>query len=138
MLTVVFYATNGPTAKARSREIAAVRGDYARVVDVAVWDGDIIRCDGVEVLPDVPKWQRQRIEQVYGEIKEVSQEPQNQIEALERKSMGLMPEKPELPNPALDEKRAVHKGGGRWFVMQGEERLSGPHDKVEAMKLAGS
>lgn len=133
MLTIVFYFSNGAAAKLRSREIAALKGNYARVYDAGVWDGAADKCDFVEIMSDVPNWQRKRITEVYGdEVKEVELQEVNS-EVLERKPMGLMPE---LQNPAALKKEAKHRGGGRWFVMEGENIISGPHDKAEAVRLA--
>lgn len=138
MLTIVFYTNNGAAAKLRSREIAAVKGNYARVYDAAVWDGSPDKCDAVEIMSDVPGWQRKRIVQVFGEPIEIEHcEVEHE---LVRTNMGLMPPKEpasEEPKAGSLEKKAVHKGGGRWFVMTGEERLSGPHDKAEALRIAG-
>lgn len=138
MLTIVFYSNNGAAAKQRAREIAAAsKGDYARCYDVGAWDNTLDKCDVVEVMPDVPGWQRDRITKVYGQIDEVKESETPDDDSLARKPMGLMPAKPELENPVKAEKKAVHRGGGRWFVMSGEEIISGPHDKAEASKLAG-
>jgi hypothetical protein len=137
MLTNIFYTSVGPAAKARSRAIAAVRGNYARVIDAGFWDGTFSACDAVEVMPDVPKWQRNRITEVYGdEIVRDAEDAEAETEVeIAQKPLGLMPEKQEQKIEKI-EKKAVHKGGGRWFVMAGEDRLSGPHDKIEALKLA--
>lgn len=141
MLTIVFYASNGPAAKHHSREIAAEKGHYARTYDVAVWDRTADKCDAVEIMPDVLPWQRDRIKQVFGEkVVELSYEEEEvpQPEPI-RQQMGLMPAKeyePQIEEPTSNEKKAVHKGGGRWFVMVGDERISGPHDKAEALRLA--
>lgn len=139
MLTIVFYATNGQAAKLRAREIAAQsKSDYSRCYDVGVWDGSNDKCDAVDIMPDVSKWQRGRIREVFGEkvrdYEETDQEPQ-EIDEPFRKSLGLMPER---DDPATEPSglKAVHKGGGRWFVMNGDERVSGPHDKAEAIRLA--
>lgn len=130
MLTIVFYATDGAAAKLRTREIAATK-NYARCYDVAMWDGTEDRCDNVEIMPDVPPWQRERIMKVYGEPveQEEIQEPGQSPEA------DLPPEGSSDPEPVV-EKKAVHRGGGRWFVMAGDDIVSGPHDKAEAAKLA--
>ena len=132
MLTIVFYATNGSAAKQRARAISAEKTNHARCYDVAVWDGTPDKCDSVEIMPDVPGWQRARITQVYGEVEEyISDGDQNQPEeeVVFRKPMGLMP-------PKESDKKAVHRGGGRWFVMSGDDIISGPHDKIEATRLA--
>ena len=138
MLTIVFYATQGAAAKLRSRELVAARkGDYARVYDIAVWDGSKDKCDAVQIMPDVQSWQRKRIIEVYGDIvtqlEYAEEEHEVQPERPELKSMELFPNK---ETKVENEKKAVHKGGGRWFVMVGEERISGPHDKAEAVRLA--
>lgn len=133
MLTIVFYANNGPAAKLRSREIAAVaKLDTARVIDVGFWDGEPTRCDRVEMMPDVPKWQRKRIVAAYGEISQDA-ELQEPAQEEQEEPTTIIPEQSHG-----EEKKAVHKGGGRWFVMKGDEKLSGPHDKAEAQRLASS
>lgn len=160
MLTIVFYSTDSAAAKLRARQIVAEKPNHARVYDVGVWVESYDQCDAVEIMPDVPQWQRERIMAIYGDkVVDVDQEliEINSLvldhPLLERKPMGLMPAKgisdtagqvPEGWNELaaenqknLDEsKKAVHKGGGRWFVMAGEKRLSGPHDKAEAHRLA--
>lgn len=129
MLTIVFYNTNGSAAKTRAREICAVnKGDYARVYDAASWDGSEDKCDAVEIMDDVPKWHRKRIDAVYSDkivdanAKEEIQEDTSQIETKQEENSSV-------------EKKAVHRGGGRWFVMDGETIISGPHDKSEAQRL---
>ncbi len=132
MLTIVFYSTNGSAAKLRAREIAAAKTHYARCYDVASWDGTPDRCDAVEIMPDVPGWQRKRITSVYGEVEEYIPGEVAEVEVeipSAIKQMGLMP-------PKENNKKAVHRGGGRWFVMEGDDIVSGPHDKAEAAKLA--
>lgn len=130
MLTIVFYFEQGKAAKVRAREICAQsKGDYARVYDVGVWDGTPDKCDNVEIMSDVPKWHRKRIMEVYGEPQEVETKPVD--DDLVRQPMGLLPQKEERSS-----KRAMHRGAGRWFVMSGEEIVSGPHDKSEATRLA--
>lgn len=129
MLAIVFYTTNGAAAKVRSREICAqVKGNYARCYDAAVWDGSNDKCDEVEIMPDVTGWHRKRIVKVYGdkvvdhEVEMQKQEVVNEIVQQEDIIEGT--------------KTAVHRGGGRWFVMDGEQIISGPHDKSEANRLA--
>jgi len=146
MLTIVFYSTNGQVAKYRAREIAAAaKGDYSRCYDVSVWDGTADKCDVAEIMPDVPDWQRSKIKEVFGE-KAVDYEEvvEQQIEGLQShlKPLGLMPEKPkqeavegEGGGEVIGEKKAVHRGGGRWFVTQNDQVISGPHDKAEAKRL---
>ena len=135
MLTIVFYSTDGKAAKQRAREISATsKSDYARCYDVSVWGGTPDKCDSVEIMKDVPGWQRKRITDVYGEVEEYIAPEGDSIEVAQEvssaiKSMGLMPAKE-------SDKKAVHRGGGRWFVMSGDTVLSGPHDKTEAAKLA--
>lgn len=138
MLTIVFYATNGAAAKARARAIAAdTKGHYARCYDVASWENTEDKCDFVEIMPDVPGWQRDRILKVFGPVVPATEVPvaeaDEQTSAVEieqpyLKPMGNFPEK--------EQKTAKHRGGGRWFVMAGEEIISGPHDKEEAMRLS--
>lgn len=137
MLTIVFYSTEGAAAKVRGRQIVAQgKGNYARVYDVGTWDGTYDKCDAVEIMPDVQGWQRDRITEVYGEVEEAIAPDQAEIERLEqlaRKPLGLMPAKETVPV----EKKAVHRGGGRWFVMAGDNKIiSGPHEKAEAARLA--
>lgn len=74
---------------------------------------------------------------VFGQVDEVQEQPAPIEDTPARQPMGLMPEK-QQQNAAETELKAVHKGGGRWFVMNGEERVSGPHDKAEAMRLASA
>jgi hypothetical protein len=128
MLTIVFYLTNGEAAKLRGREIVAQgKGNYARVYDVSSWEGNPDKCDSVEIMEDVPPWQRKRITDVYGE-------PQEQLIDEQH------PEPSETitvdPNAKKNTKTAKHRGGGRWFVMDGEAVISGPHEKAEAQRLA--
>lgn len=138
MLTIVFYATDGQSAKYRARAIVAEsKGNYARCYDVASWDNTPDKCDAVEIMPDVPSWQKDRIMAVFGQVDEVQEQPAPIEDTPARQPMGLMPEK-QQQNSAETELKAVHKGGGRWFVMNGEERVSGPHDKAEAMRLASA
>lgn len=136
MLTIVFYATNGAAAKQRARAIAAVnKGDFARCYDVGVWDGTHDRCDSVEIMADVPDWQRDRISSVFGAIEEqiVDQEEVSDVDDQQQEEIAVATEgEAEI----VSEKRAVHRGGGRWFVMSGEDIISGPHDKAEAARIA--
>lgn len=132
MLTIVFYSTNGAAAKIRAREICAQgKLNYARVYDVAVWDGTFDKCDSVEIMDDVPDWHKKRIEAVYGEVEEVipSKEVEERVSSAALRPLGNFP-------PKENTKRAVHRGGGRWFVMDGEQVISGPHDKAEAQRIA--
>lgn len=130
MLTIVFYTTDGPAAKARSRELAAVKNDYTRVINAGFWDSTVyVRCDAVEIMPDVPGWQRKRIMEVYSD--KVVEPGTTEREVVEEQQSETTEEL-----VISTEKKAVHKGGGRWFVMVGEDKLSGPHDKVEAQRLA--
>jgi len=134
MLTVVFYNSNsgnGARAKLRSREIAATaKGNHASVIDVGFWDGTPVRCDSVEIIPGTPEWQRKRILEVYGDLV-VGEQQEEVVEQQEE-----VVEQPKAADAETLAKKAVHKGGGRWFVMLGEERISGPHDKTEALRLA--
>jgi hypothetical protein len=135
MLTIVFYASNGAAAKHRAREISAQsKGDYARCYDVSSWDNTPDKCDAVEIMPDVPSWQRDRITKVYGEVQEVIMDQEIRAEELVRQPMGLMPPKQE--EAVVVQREAKHRGGGRWFVMSGDDIISGPHDKAEAIRLA--
>jgi hypothetical protein len=67
MLTIVFYATDGAAAKLRAREIFANKPNLSRLYEVSAWDGRLDQCDAVEIMPDVPGWQRKRIVEVYGD-----------------------------------------------------------------------
>ena len=145
MLTIVFYATNGAAAKQRARAIAAVnKGDFARCYDVGVWDGTHDRCESVEIMADVPDWQRDRISSVFGAIEEqiVDQEEVSDVDDLQQEGISAATEgdasdvATEGEAEIVSEKRAVHRGGGRWFVMSGEDIISGPHDKAEAARIA--
>jgi hypothetical protein len=127
MLTIVFYSVNGQAAKLRAREICAQsKGNYARVYDVAAWDGTPDKCDDVEIMPDVPGWQRKRITAAFGEVQETIVDEEEIIEQ----------ENPDVVTSKENNKKPVHRGGGRWFVMDGKTVLSGPHDKAEAARLA--
>lgn len=140
MLTIVFYNNNGYAAKQRAREIAAKnKGDFARCYDVGAWDNTSDKCDVAEMMPDILSWQRDRIINVFGEKAvdfEFSEEFQEEEQQPARKELGLMPAKEVDPAAEPSGLKAVHKGGGRWFVMNGDERISGPHDKAEAIRLA--
>ena len=136
MLTIVFYHSEGQAAKARARAISASsKGTYARCYDVTSWEGTRDKCDSVEIMPDVPEWQRERIYSVYGAADEPppAEEPPGEVIDPNRDDDN----KVDGDNEVVGEKKAVHKGGGRWFVMIGDERISGPHDKAEAIRLAG-
>lgn len=139
MLTIVFYATNGEAAKLRGREIVALgKGNYARVYDVTSWMGSADKCDAVEIMPDVPGWQRKRITDVYGEIEEHIIEGEG--EGIETTASGGEIGPAQTISVDLESKKnnkvAKHRGGGRWFVMEGETVISGPHEKAEAQRLA--
>jgi hypothetical protein len=68
-------------------------------------------CDNVVIMPDVAGWKRRVLERVYD-------------------GFVLAP----VGSPGARTIR--HKGFGRWFVMDGEREISGPHTKEEAERLA--
>lgn len=157
---IVFYCTDGAAAKQRAREILAER-HHARVYDVGAWDQTNDHCDAVWIMPDVPEWQVKRIISVYGdkiisgefqpEEKEVAADSGNVVdtasngdnekkeenEGSEQLTTTEQTDGSENQVEHVDPvKRAVHKGGGRWFVMKGNQKVSGPHNKDEAKQLA--
>ena len=86
-------------------------------------------------MADVPDWQRDRISSVFGAIEEqiVDQEEVSDVDDQQQEEIAVATEgEAEI----VSEKRAVHRGGGRWFVMSGEDIISGPHDKAEAARIA--
>lgn len=162
MRFIVFYTTNGAAAKVHARTIGAAKGSSAVVYDAGVWLGDPERCDIAVIMPDVPEWQRDRITNTFGDkVRDNTFEPpvyhENEDESFKLPTF-VQPKtifpKPRTVAPIVEEekekesqtesanteigKKAVHKGGGRWFVMQGEDRISGPHDKAEAQQLASA
>lgn len=148
MLTIVFYATDGAAAKMMARHICADKQSLARAYDVAVWDSTPDACDRVVVMPDVQDWQRARIDRVYGDricdpeqqVEEIIQETGLNLngDGEEQRPAGEpdVDQNPKGDVEVANEKKAIHKGGGRWYVMQGDQQLSGPHDKGTAKTLA--
>jgi hypothetical protein len=137
-LVIIFYASDGMAAKQASQEIVATKQNHARVYDVAAWNDSHDQCDHVIIMPDVPEWQRVRIEEIFGDKIVRDEEDHNELKAEEQGEQvdgdGDPPKEkdPEENNPAR--KFIKHQGGGRWFVMLDNERLSGPHSKEEAQR----
>lgn len=140
-LVIIFYATEGAEAKQAAQEIVATKQNHARVYDVAAWNDSHDQCDHVIIMPDVPEWQRVRIEEIFGD--KIVRDEQEHTEILEQNESveqvdghgdPLKTREPgeEEKNPAR--KFIKHQGGGRWFVMLDNERLSGPHTKEEAQR----
>lgn len=141
MLTIVFYTSDSQSAKNRSRQLVAVKGDYASMIDAGFWSGERMKCDVVEIMPDVSGWQRKRIMAVFEEekIKEMYFEDppaeEQQEQALKISGVDINNITGSTSTEVI-EKKAVHRGGGRWFVMAGDQIISGPHEKAEATRLA--
>lgn len=118
-LTIIYCGENGEAGKAlaaslRTGEQSIVIGDAATFYGVAdPWASAVI------IMPDVSGWHRGRLEKAYGAKVVKSAIPVAQPQA--------------ATSGAL---RAVHKGFGKWFVMDGDRKVSGPHAKDEAQRLA--
>jgi len=95
-------------AKLRARDATVSQHSAFEFVEAAP-------CDRVIIMPDVPKWLRQRLAAAYG----------GKVEA-ERAEVPAV--KVEAPAPAL-EPLSVRKGPfGRFYVKRGTERIAGPFD----------
>src|SRR4051812_46261062 len=116
-LIIVFYSSDSVAAKQRGREIVAQKEHHARIYDASVWDGSPDQCDGVMIMPDVLGWQRNRILDVFGDRVMASEDEVPQSEVVSEDQGKVDGD----GNPAATTtKLAVHRGGGRWFVMNGE------------------
>lgn len=110
-LTLVFYSTD----PAAARNIAAsIRGGEMRAsaCDASVFTGAEPDAAAI-VMPDVPAWRRKQIEAAYGLPSEIT-----------------------APAPSVPAVTVKHRGFGKWFLMRGDEVVSGPHSKDEAQRLA--
>lgn len=90
------------------------------------------RCDQAIVTADVAAWMRDRIETAYGHLAKAEhpQQPQAAGETFQAESSLAFKDASLFPFTAR------HKGFGRWYVMRGEETISGPHTKDVAQGLA--
>lgn len=135
--TVFFYSSSldGELAKHMAlTERKNLRAGLPR--DATSFDGDKIKeATRVVVLPSVSKHHRDKIVATYGDLvldyDEAAVTPQNPVS-------GGDDDDPNNPaNKAkAGVKTAVHRGGGKWYVMIGDEKVSGPHEKEEAEELA--
>jgi hypothetical protein len=113
--TLLFYGSDALAATGRSAELRK-QGEIVMVTAASAFMGQE-SCTRVEIMPDVHGWQRDRIIEAFGD----------------RVSWPLVKRYPG-ESSALTFK---HRGRGRFFVMRGEEIVSGPHTREEAEALVG-
>lgn len=77
----------------------------------------IEHCDNVVIMPGVVRWKREILQRVYEGFV---------LETLSAQAVA---------NCGPSPRTLKHKGFGRWFVMNGDQELSGPHTKDEAERL---
>jgi|APCry1669192522_1035417.scaffolds.fasta_scaffold02312_2 hypothetical protein len=109
--TILFYSEDGPAAKARAAEMRDKDKIVRPIHSVVV--SELLHCDAFEFMPDVPADERDRIAALFGVT--VSTGPST----IEKVMIGA------------DEYRAQHRGKGRWYVMRGDEIISGPYAKED-------
>ncbi len=134
---LIFFAHDAEAAKAVAAKIRDTT-DPAFLRDVSAFDGSDDPCDRVIIMPDVSEYMRGKINAVYGskvdksvagiiEIKE-AQEQSATIAGSGEVSTVVV----NADTYAVPEKQIKHRGHGRFYVMRGDDILSGPHTKAEA------
>lgn len=111
MLHVIFYETDGEFAKAHARSLKAA-GHRVKILQVDVWDGETVTGDVVTIRPDVQGWKAASVLSMHEGL----------CQNVERSKTEL-------------QLAAKHRGRGKFYVMRGDEIVSGPHTKDEAMRL---
>lgn len=132
--TIVYYSTNSALAK----EVAAAERKAGRIGQTrdatTFYTGDFDPADSVIVLPDVARHHANKIRAAYGdrvrdydpiEVVVETDPPDGTRHVTENVVTGKSPTR-----------IAVHRGNGKWYVMDGENEISGPHHKEEAKSLA--
>lgn len=133
MLTAFVYETEGAAAKdAAAVERARDKTRRAIALQVDGWDGETPRADRVEFMPDVQEWKRTALEakvSVASKTEAPARLPETTEESFRR----------DMTSQAAGEpagKRAVHRGNGSYYVMDGDQVISGPFDKERAQQEA--
>lgn len=134
-LILIFHANDGDDAK----RIAAARRNgvnHVMVRDIREYRFNEApeRCSKATFTDGVSTSARNDIERHY------RQHYERQLEAVavrrERQDFAPEPEKPPTFEQADTRLTYKHLTQGRWYVMRGKERVSGPHSKTEAKQLA--
>jgi len=111
-IALIFFGEDGQAAKQRAAELRNGLTD-AFVRQATAFIGEAEKADRVVIMPDVPRGEAERIAKVYGE--KVDGAPAPALICTNDKPSG--------------EYRAQHRGKGRWYVMRGDEIISGPYEK---------
>ena len=164
--TIYYYETKQDLAWAENEvRQARLAKHNAFTRDAVVFDGEREQCTRVVICDDVRGHLRNKIEAAYqgflGETAALAgdgprslapadfadpltvhgpkADPEEVSDAA-RPDINLHPEKsPEVREMIAEEKkRIIHRGGGHYFVMRGDQVVSGPHTRDEARKIVSS
>lgn len=121
--TILIYC--GPDGNAGRGLAVTLRknGDRVMLRDAATFNQDVEHCNKIVIMPDVGQWSKDRLVASYG---------------ADFKTEIVLHGKTVFGRDAAETETLIakHRGRGRWFVMRGDEIVSGPHTKDEAQRLA--
>lgn len=116
-MKLLFYGTDGAAGKARALELRKGPPKMGCRLVHAEACREAEECDDIEFMPDVPSFERARINALFGK----TARPSPEAAAIKANPLGLK----------------VGLGpGGRIYIRNGREMHSGPFDTVEAAEAA--
>lgn len=129
--TIFFYGSSEDGNKAKELVLAERKehnNAYSR--DASTFDGEKEKeITDVVIMPSVRPHHRAQVLAAYGDI--VRDQAEAVAEEFREGDEGKSQKQQEDNG-----KKAVHRGGGKWYVMRDEEKISGPHTREEAEELA--
>lgn len=128
--TLIYCGPDGDAGRVLAEKYRA-DGERAMLRDAATFNHDKESCERIVIMPDVSTWQRDRLVAAYGAGMKID------IVICGNERVATVPG----PNTTtvkvqLPPLTAKHRGRGKFYVMRGDEIVSGPHTKAEAQRLA--